>query len=83
MNTEMDFIQLHRKQVDLDRQASLCSHSRTAEWKASGKTMSSTSLALVRSKQKLSTSYRLLSNSTNFNVGHLSTSRECGDHLVN
>ena len=83
-NTKMGYIQLHRKQVHLDSGA-LSANTLGLQGTESFRehnVSQSTSPALLRSEQKLPASHRLLSNSTNFNVGYVSTSHECGHHLV-
>lgn len=84
-NTKLDYIQLHGKQVHLDPQA-LSANTLGLQGTESFRehdVSQSTSPALLLSEQKLSNSHRLLPNSTNFNVGCVSTSHECGDRLVN
>lgn len=80
----MDYIQVHGKQGRLDPQA-LSANTLGLQGTESFRehnVSQSASPVLLRSEQKLSTSHRLLSSSTNFNAGCVSTSHESSDHLV-
>lgn len=83
-NTKVGYIWLHKKEINVDLQAfsaKMLGLKGTENFREHNVSQSA-SPALLRSKQRLLASHRLLPNSTNINVGCVSSSHGCGDHLV-